>query len=253
MSGHSKWANIKHKKEKTDAARGAAFTKAAREIMVAARQGGGDPNANFKLRMAIAAAKAVNMPNDSISKAIKRVVGGDEDVVYEEISYEGYGPAGTAFIVECMTENRNRTAADVRYMFSRSGGNMGEAGSVAWMFDRRGVISIPRSSFKGDEDRLMELALEAGAMDISTEDAETFEVITEATDLDAVRKSLESHGVEISEARVKMLPKTTITMDIEGAQKALRFIETLEEHDDVQRVYTNMDIPEDVMSKLEEM
>lgn len=253
MSGHSKWANIKHKKEKTDAARGAAFTKAAREIMVAARQGGGDPNANFKLRMAILAAKSVNMPNDSITKAIKRVTGGDDEAVYEEIAYEGYGPAGTAFIVECMTENRNRTAADVRYMFSRTGGNMGEAGSVGWMFDRRGVITIGRASFKGDEDKLMELALEAGATDIVTDDPESYEVITEPTELDQVRKSLEAHGVEFTEVRPKMLPKTTVELDLEGAQKVFRFIETLEEHDDVQRVYTNMEIPDEVMAKLEEM
>ncbi len=253
MSGHSKWANIKHKKEKTDAARGAAFTKAAREVMVAAKQGGGDPNTNFKLRMAIVAAKAVNMPNDSITKAIKRVTGGDEEFIYEEISYEGYGPAGTALIVECMTENRNRTAADVRYMFSRSGGNMGESGSVAWMFDRRGVITISRAAFKGDEDKLMELALEAGAIDIVTDDPDVYEVITEPTELDAVRKSLEAHGVEFTEVRPKMLPKNTMVMDIEGASKVLRFIDTLEEHDDVQRVYTNMEIPDDVMAKLEEM
>ncbi len=253
MSGHSKWANIKHKKEKTDAARGAAFTKAAREVMVAAKQGGGDPNTNFKLRMAIVAAKAVNMPNDSITKAIKRVTGGDEEFIYEEISYEGYGPAGTALIVECMTENRNRTAADVRYMFSRSGGNMGESGSVAWMFDRRGVITITRAAFKGDEDKLMELALEAGAIDIVTDDPDVYEVITEPTELDAVRKSLEAHGVEFTEVRPKMLPKNTMVMDIEGASKVLRFIDTLEEHDDVQRVYTNMEIPDDVMAKLEEM
>ncbi len=253
MSGHSKWANIKHKKEKTDAARGAAFTKAAKEIMVAARQGGGDPNSNFKLRMAITAAKAVNMPNDSINKAIKRVVGGDDEVIYEEIAYEGYGPSGTAIIVECMTENRNRTAADIRYLFSRSGGNMGELGSVAWMFDKRGVISIDKQSFKGGEERLMELALDAGAIDIATDDPEVFEVITEPTELDIVRKALEAHGVEFSEVRVKMLPKTVVSLDLEGAQKALRLIDNLEEHDDVQRVFSNLDIPDDVMQQLEEM
>lgn len=253
MSGHSKWANIKHKKEKTDSARGAAFTKAARELIVAARQGGGDPNSNFKLRMAIQAAKAVNMPNDSIAKAIKRVTGGDDESIYEEFAYEGYGPGGTALIIECMSDNRNRTAADVRYLFSRGGGNMAEAGAVAWMFDRRGVITLDKQAFQGGEEALIELALEAGAMDISTDDPEVYEIITEPSDMDTVRKSLEASGTEIHEARVKMLPKTTVTLDFEGAQKVLRLIDSLEEHDDIQRVYTNMDIPDDVMSRLEEM
>jgi YebC/PmpR family DNA-binding regulatory protein len=238
MSGHSKWANIKHKKERTDAARGAAFTKAAREIMVAAKQGGGDPNTNFKLRMAVLAAKAVNMPNDSITKAIKRVTGGDEEINYEEFSYEGYGPMGTAIIVEIMTDNRNRTAADVRYLFNRGGGNLGESGCVSWMFDRRGVIVIKKDKFKGDEDKLMELAVDAGAIDLITLDSEVYEVLTEATELDIVRKNLEAHGVEMEEARVKQLPKNPVVVDLEGAQKVLRMIDSLEEHDDIQRVYS---------------
>jgi|CZCA01.1.fsa_nt_gi YebC/PmpR family DNA-binding regulatory protein len=250
MSGHSKWANIKHKKAKADAQRGAAFTKASRELHVAVKQGGPDPEANFRLKMAIQAARAVNMPNDTIQRAIKRAAGDGDGESYEEIVYEGYGPGGVALVVEAMTDNRNRTASDVRHIFSRHGGNLGETGCVNWMFDRKGSITVDTESFAGDEDEMMMIALDAGAEDLKAYD-DYYEIITSPEDLDAVRKAMESAGVEYSGARIIRVPQNVMVLGTKEAGPAMRLVDALDEHDDVQHVYTNFDIPDEVLEELE--
>lgn len=250
MSGHSKWANIKHRKEKADAQKGAAFTKAAREIIVAVKQGGPDPEANFKLRMAIQSAKSANMPNDSITRAIKRAAGEGQNENYEEMVYEGYGPAGVAFIVEATTENRNRTASDVRYLFSKHGGNLGETGCVGWMFERKGVIEVPKASFAGSEDDLMMIALEAGAEDLVSGD-EVYEITTAPEDTDAVRRQLDAAGVQYESVKLDRIPKNTVTLNLSQAVSVFKLVDALEDHDDVQQVFCNFDIPDDVMEQLE--
>lgn len=248
MSGHSKWSTIKRKKGAIDAKRGKIFSKLIKEITVAARQGGGDPDGNPRLRSAIATAKKENMPNDNISRAISKGSGGGEGDTYEEILYEGYGPGGVAILVECMTDNRNRTVADVRHFFAKSNGNLGENGCVAWMFDKKGQILIDRQTIS--EEELMEKALEAGAEDVIEEENE-FQVITSVEDFNDVRESFEQQGVEFLEASISMIPQNTIDVTEENIATALlKLLENLEDHDDVQNVHANFDIEESLMEKL---
>ena len=245
MSGHSKWANIKNKKEKTDAQRGKIFTKIGREIAIAVKEGGSDPSNNSKLRDVIAKAKASNMPNDNISRSIKKAAGELGSVNYEEITYEGYGPGGTAVIVEVVTDNRNRAAADVRHIFDKNGGSMGSSGGVGWMFDKRGVMIIERSA-SIDEDELMMAALDAGAEDFIPQD-DVYEVYTSVSDFSAVREALESAGYGFLSAELSMIPQNTvdISADPEMVQKVERLLERLEDNDDVQEVYHNAVLPEE--------
>ncbi len=248
MAGHSKWKQIKHKKAKNDAARGKIFTKLIKEITVAARQGGGDEAANARLRTAIQAARAANMPQTNIDRAIKKGTGELPGVSYDEITYEGYGPGGAALIVECLTDNKNRTVAEVRHIFSKCNGNLGESGSVAWMFERKGEITV----MQGDrsEDDLMELALEAGADDLSVEDGVA--LITCAPEsLDAVKKGLEAAGLEIESAELVMSAQNTIKVEGKQAEQMIKLMERLEDHDDVQNVYSNFDIDPEVLAELE--
>jgi YebC/PmpR family DNA-binding regulatory protein len=244
MSGHSKFANIKHKKEKNDAAKGKVFTKIGREIAVAVKEGGGaDPANNSRLRDAIAKAKANNMPNDNIDRSIKKAAGDGDANNYEHIVYEGYGPNGTAIIVDALTDNRNRTAADVRHVFSKYGGNMGETGCVNWMFKRKGVFSID-SEAGYTEDDLMLIALEAGAEDVKAEE-EGFEIVTEPEDFDAVEKALADNNIEVMMSEIAMLPDTMAELSDEDVVKVRKMLEALEDLDDVQDVYTNADLPEE--------
>ena len=244
MSGHSKWANIKNKKEKTDSQRGKIFTKIGREIAIAVREGGGDPANNSKLRDVIAKAKASNMPNENISRSIKKASGELGSVSYEEIVYEGYGPGGVAGMVEVVTDNRNRAAPDVRHCFDKSGGSLGANGCVSYMFDRKGVIVIERTT-EIDEDKLMEAALEAGAEDFITED-DAFEIRTEVADFSSVRESLESAGYSFITAELSRIPQTMVeNLDEETAQKMMKLLERLEDNDDVQEVFHNAVLPED--------
>lgn len=237
MSGHSKWHNIQQKKGKSDAARANIFTKIGREIAVAVKQGGPDPNSNSKLRDAIAKAKDNNMPNDNINRSIKKASGELNAINYEENTYEGYGIGGVAFIVETLTDNKNRTAGDVRHLFDKFGGAMGVSGSVSFMFKRKGVIAVSKSDI--EEDDLMMYALDAGAEDILTEDEEVFEVLTVPGELQAVRASLEEAGVKILSAEVDMIPDVEATPTEEQQVTLLKMIDKLEEHDDVQNVYHN--------------
>ncbi|GMV66093.1 MAG: YebC/PmpR family DNA-binding transcriptional regulator [Candidatus Omnitrophica bacterium] len=244
MSGHSKWSTIKRKKAKVDAKRGKLFTKAIKEIQVAARVGGGDPEANPRLRTAVLAAKAINMPLDNIDRAIKKAVGELGGVEYEQITYEGYGPGGVAVFVETLTDNKNRTVGEVRHLFSKYGGNMGESGCVGWMFNRRGIIALDAA--KADEDQVIEIALEAGAIDVSNEDG-TLEVLTDPFKVEEVRQVLEAAGMPIESAEVTMVPQNTVSIEGKQAESCLKMIELLEDNDDVQNVYTNADIPEDLL------
>lgn len=244
MSGHSKWANIKHKKGKADAARGKIFTKIGREIAIAVREGGADPATNGKLRDVVAKAKVNNMPNDNISRSIKKAAGESGNINYEEIIYEGYAAGGLAVIVECLTDNRNRTASDVRHYFDKFGGNMGATGSVGWMFDRKGLIVVDRKPGM-DEDEMMMMALEAGASDMQAMD-DAFEVYTEVADFSAVREALEKEGVTFLSAELTRVAQnlTSIT-DPETLEKIGKLLENLEDLDDVQNVYHNGDLPEE--------
>ena len=237
MSGHSKWHNIQQKKGKSDAARANIFTKIGREIAVAVKQGGADPAANSKLRDAIAKAKANNMPNDNITRSIKKASGELGSINYEEMTYEGYGVGGTAFIVEALTDNKNRTAGDVRHLFDKFGGSMGTTGCVSFMFNKKGVITVSKADI--EEDDLMMFALEAGAEDILTEDDEVFEVLTAPGDLSAVRDELDKNGVKILSAEVGMIPENEVTPDESQQETLLKMIDKLEELDDVQNVYHN--------------
>jgi len=248
VSGHSKWSTIKRKKGANDAKRGKIFTKLIKEITVAARMGGGDPDGNPRLRTAINAAKAENMPKENIERAIKKGTGELEGVAYEEIVYEGYGPGGVAVIVEAMTDNRNRTVADVRHFFSKSGGNLGESGCVAWMFDKKGVVVVEKETI--GEDELLEVVLDAGAEDVVEEDA-TYQVLTAPEDLNNVVAALEANGIGYVEAGVSMLPKNTVEVTEEKtARSLLKLLENLEDHDDVQKVHANFDIPDRLMEQL---
>lgn len=247
MSGHSKWAGIKHKKAKVDAQRGRLFTRLIREITVSARLGGGDPAGNPRLRDAIDKAKASNMPQDNIIRAIKKGTGELEGVSYEECIYEGYGPGGVAVFLEAVTDNRNRTTAEIRKLFSKFGGNMGESGCVAWMFDKKGLIQV--SAKVVDEEQLLAQALEAGAEDVRTSE-DTFEVVTALKDFAAVKTSLEQASVPIEQAEITMVPQSTVPLEGKVAEQVLRLMDGLEEHDDVQHVYANFDIPEQIMAAL---
>jgi YebC/PmpR family DNA-binding regulatory protein len=248
MSGHSKWSTIKRQKGVTDAKRSAVFTKVAREISVAARQGGGDPDANYRLRLAIEKARSVNMPADNIKRTIDKATGGGDAEQYEEIVYEGYGPGGIAVLVEAQTDNRNRTAAEVRSMFTKSGGQLAGSGAVAWQFEPRGLISVTRNGVDVDEVALA--AIDAGAEDVDTDDDEMVEIYTSPGDLEAVRKALESAGIAVESAEATMIPKQHVELDSSRARQALRLVELLEDLDDVQRVTANFEIPEDVFAEV---
>jgi YebC/PmpR family DNA-binding regulatory protein len=247
MSGHSKWAGIKHKKAKVDAQRGRVFTKIIREITVAARVGGGDPGGNPRLRTAVQAARAVNMPADNIDRAIKKGTGELEGVSYEEITYEGYGPGGVAVLVAVLTDNKNRTVGEIRKIFSRHGGNLGESGCVAFLFEKKGYIHVDAA--KVDEDKLMTIALDVGAEDMLREEG-AFAVTTAPKDFDRVRDKIVKSGIQPVSAEITMLPKSTVKLEGKHAEQMLRLMEELEEHDDVQHVYANFDIPEEIMAAL---
>jgi YebC/PmpR family DNA-binding regulatory protein len=250
MSGHSKWATIKHKKGAADKARGKLFAKLIRQVEVAAREGGGDADANPTLRTMFQKAREASVPLDTIERAIKRGTGELEGVRYEQVSYEGYAPSGVAVIVECLTDNRNRTGSDIRAIFSKNGGSMAEPGSVVWQFERKGVILAPKQDSVAEDD-LMLTALEAGAEDM-TDAGDHWQVTTPPSDLPAVRAALEQAGVGFDSAEVTMLPSTTVPLDNEsGAKKVLHLIDLLEEHDDVQNVYANFDIPDAILELVE--
>ncbi|MGC9963815.1 MAG: YebC/PmpR family DNA-binding transcriptional regulator [Syntrophobacteraceae bacterium] len=249
MSGHSKWATIRHKKGAADAKRGKAFTKLIKELMVAARMGGGNPEGNPRLRAAVLAAKAENMPKDNIDRAIKKGAGELEGVTYEEFMYEGYGPAGVAVLVDIMTDNRNRAASEVRHIFSRNNGNLGEAGCVAWMFDKKGSIVFDKKAVQ--EEELIELSLEAGAEDVKDQE-DQFEVISSLEDFITVRSAFDEKELKYELAEITMVPQTTVRIeDPKVAQQILRLMDLLEDSDDVQHVYANFDIPDDIMESLE--
>jgi YebC/PmpR family DNA-binding regulatory protein len=247
MSGHSKWSTIKHKKAAKDAKRGKLFTKLIKEISVAARMGGSDINANPRLRTAVDKAKGNSMPNDTIDRAIKKGAGELEGVQYEEVQYEGYGPGGVAVLITALTDNRNRTVAELRHMFGRHGGNMGESGCVAWMFQKRGVITVEKG--KVDEERLIEVSLDAGADDVADQD-EAFEVTTGPDVFESVKKALEGAGIASSEAAVKMMPQNTVSVTGTAAEQNLKLMDELEDHDDVQDVAANFDIPPEELERL---
>lgn len=247
MSGHSKWASIKHKKAIVDAKRGQVFTKFIREITVAAKTGGGDPNTNPRLRTAIQSAKEANMPSDNIDRAIKKGTGELEGVSYEEISYEGFGPEGSAVLVACLTDNKNRSASEIRSVFNKNGGNMGSAGTVAWMFEKKGFIVISKTATT--EDQLMEIVLGAGAEDMTSTDT-MFEVTTAPHDLWAVREAVEKAKIKVESANLTMIPKNLVSVSADTGRKVIHLIEALEEHDDVQNVYSNADIPEEVIKEM---
>lgn len=244
MSGHSKWSTIKRKKAKVDAQRGKIFTKLAKEIIMAARQGGGDPEANIRLRNAIARAKEVNIPNENIQRAIQRGTGELSGVNYEEMIYEGYGPGGVAVMMDIMTDNRNRTAGEIRHLFSKYGGNLGETGCVSWMFDTRGLLVIEKSNINIDADELLLTALDAGAIDVKEED-DSFEIITVPDDLNKISEILEVEGIKISHLEVTKIPQTTVMLDGKQEEQMLKLLDALEDHDDVQNVYTNFEAVED--------
>jgi YebC/PmpR family DNA-binding regulatory protein len=249
MSGHSKWSTIKRQKGVTDAKRGALFTKVAREISVAARQGGGDPDANYRLRLAVEKARSVNMPSDNIKRTIDKAVGGGEAEQYEEIVYEGYGPGGVAVLVEAATDNRNRTAAEVRSIFTKAGGQLAGSGAVAWQFEPRGLIAVARDAAV-DVDEVALAAIDAGAEDVDTDDPESIGIYTSPADLERVRKALDGAGVAVDSAENTMVAKQTVELDSARARQALRLVELLGDLEDVQRVTANFDIPEDVFAEV---
>ena len=246
MSGHSHWATIRRSKAANDAKRGRAWSKVARRIIVASKAGGGNPDENLQLRYAIDDAKAVNMPNDTIAKAIKKGTGelGAQD--YEHVVYEGYGPGGVAFIVDCLTDNRNRSAPEMRKIFERAGGQLGAANCVAWMFEQTGTFWV--SADKADEDSLMEIALDAGADDV-TRDGDMFEILCKVSSFSNVKKALSDKGIEPDSAEIAMLPKTTVAVAGDKASQVLRLMDAFEEHDDVQKVYANFDMPDEVLKQ----
>jgi YebC/PmpR family DNA-binding regulatory protein len=248
MAGHSKWANIKHRKAAQDKKRGKVWTKLIREVTIAAREGGGDPNANPRLRLAMDKAFGANMPKDTVDRAIKRGAGADDGDNYEEIRYEGYASGGVAVMVDCMTDNRNRTAAEVRHAFTKFGGNLGTDGSVAYLFTKQGIISFQPGT---DEDAVMEVALEAGAEDVLVNDDGSVDVITSPEDLSEVRDGLSAAGLDTSVSEVTFNAATQIELDAEGAEKLMRMVDALEDLDDVQEVYNNADISDEIMAALE--
>ena len=248
MSGHSKWSTIKRKKEAADNKRGALFTKLAKELQLAAKSGGPDPDANFKLRLAVQRAKAANMPNDNISRAIAKATGGGDNDQLIEVSYEGYGPGGAAILVTAVTDNRNRTVAAVRHEFTRAGGSLGENGSVAWQFESRGALSVPLSGEGDDEDEIALAAIEAGAEDVETADG-SVEIQTSPGDLEAVRQALAEAGYAVEHADLSMVPTATIALEKGPAAQTLRLLDGLEELEDVQRVYSNADFDEELLAQ----
>lgn len=251
MAGHSKWANTKHRKARVDAQKGKLFTKIARELIVAAREGGPDPDANFRLRLAIQKARDVNMPGDNINRAIQKGSGEGESISLEQVTYEGYGPSGVAILLEIMTDNRNRTAADIRHIFSRRGGSMGESGCVAWIFNRKGYLTIDRAEGLPSEDELMMLALEGGAEDFQTEE-NSYVILTSTEDFERVKDIFMKENIKLSTAEVTMVPSNLVRIeDADEAAKVLNLLEALEEHDDVQNVYANFDIPDKIMQSLQ--
>ena len=247
MSGHSKWSTIKHKKALKDSKRGKIFTKLIKEITVAARTGGGDINSNPRLRTAVNTAKGQSMPNDNIDRAIKKGTGELEGVNYEEVQYEGYGPAGVAIMLSILTDNRNRTVAEIRNVFGKHGGNLGETGCVGWMFFKKGIIIVDKTA--SAEDKLFEIALDAGADDIA-DSGEVFEVTTAPDVLENVKSALEGAAIAITSAEVSMVPQNTVTLRGSDAEHALKLLEALEDHDDVQKVSANVDIPQDEVERL---
>lgn len=242
MSGHSKWSNIKHKKGKNDAIRAKITTKIGKEITVAARLGGADPTGNMRLKLALQKARENNVPKDNIQRAIQKGIGATDGGNYEEITYEGYGPSGVALVVEVMTDNRNRAAADVRHAFSKHGGNLGESGSVTWMFKRKGVFVLPGDA--GDEEELMMMALDAGAEDFKNDD-EDYEVLTTPENYDAVEKAFQDANIEMSISKITMVPDTTIALDGDDARKMQNLLDALDDLDDVKDVYSNAELPDD--------
>ncbi len=251
MSGHSKWATIKRKKAATDSARGRLFTRLIKEITIAARNGGGNAEGNPRLRLAIQTAKAANMPADNITRAIQKGTGELEGVSYEELTYEGYGPGGVAILAEIVTDNNNRTVSEMRHIFSRNNGNLGNSGSVAWMFNRQGTIVIPTAGKNSSvtEDDLLPIVLEAGADDLQNED-EVFTVTTTPHSFEQVKQAIEDKGIEIETASLQMVPDNTVKVTGKEAEQVLKLMEALEEHDDVQNVYANFDIDETEMAKI---
>jgi len=247
MSGHNKWSTIKHKKGAADAKRGKVFTKIIKEITVAAKLGGADPDGNPRLRTAIDKAKAENMPKDNVERAIKKGAGGLEGTTYEETTYEGYGPGGTAVLVEVMTDNRNRTVSDVRSIFSKCNGNMGESGCVAWLFDKKGLLVFPKKTT--DFDKLFEAAIEAGADDV-TDEEDVFEVLTDPTAFHEVKTALEKAGFKAESGEVTMIPQTMVKLEGKNAENMLKLMDRMEDNDDVQNVYANFDISEEEMEKM---
>lgn len=247
MSGHSKWASIKHKKGALDAKRGKLFSKIIKELSVAARLGGGDPDGNPRLRTVVAKAKEANMPADNIKRAIQKGTGELPGVVLEEFIYEGYGPAGVAMLVEAMTDNRNRTTARVRSLFSKGGGSLGEAGCVAWMFSKKGFITVNKEDIA--EEKIFDLAIEAGAEDVKTE-ATSYEITTEPGDFESVITALKKRGVTPAYAEVTMVPQSYVSLAESEARQVLRLVENLEDDEDVQQVYANFDIPEEIMAEI---
>ncbi|RLB89445.1 MAG: YebC/PmpR family DNA-binding transcriptional regulator [Deltaproteobacteria bacterium] len=247
MSGHSKWSTIKHKKGAADVKRGKIFTKLIKEITVAARMGGGDQDSNPRLRHALNVAKAQNMPKDTFERAVKKGTGDLDGVSYEEILYEGYGPGGVAVLVECLTDNKNRSIADVRYIFGKAGGNVGTDGCVAWMFDKKGLISVSKED--SDEETLMEVALEAGAEDI-TDEGDVFEIITAPEDFDAVKEAVDTAQIKYDVAEITMLPQNMTAVEGKEAEQMIRFMEALDDCDDIQKFYTNADIPDEAFDAM---
>jgi len=245
MSGHSKWHSIKHKKMATDAKRGKMFTKFIREIMMAARTGGGNPDTNPRLRMVIDKAKSFNMPNDNIQRAIKKGSGEEGGVQFEQVTYEGYGPGGVAVFVEVLTDNKNRSASEIRSIFSKQNGNLGGAGSVSWIFERKGVITVSKEKIK--EDELLEMILEAGAEDMTVED-DVYEITTPTEKFEDVRKALADKNIQPVDANVTLVPKNTVKVEGKTAEQVLKLLEALEDHDDVQNAYANFDIPDEVVN-----
>jgi YebC/PmpR family DNA-binding regulatory protein len=248
MSGHSKWATIKRKKAVTDQKRGSLFTKLVKEITIAAKMGGGDPSGNPRLRLAVDTARDNSMPMDNIARAIKKGTGELEGVTYDEITYEGYGPAGIALIIETATDNRNRTVADIRHIMSRNNGSLGESGSVSWMFHRKGTLDVPRSS--AGEEQLMEILLDAGLEDLNGDDENYFTVITDIKDLENVKKALDDSSISYENAKTDLIPENYIELEAEDAGKVIKLIDALENNDDVLSVYSNMEISESAMSSL---
>ncbi len=247
MSGHSKWASIRHKKGAVDAKRGKIFSKLIKEITVAARLGGGDPEGNPRLRVAIQAAKGQNMPKDNIARAIKKGTGELAGTSYEEYNYEAYGPGGVALMMNCLTDNRNRTIADIKHIFERHGGNLGEPGCVSWMFEQRGLVVFEKNSV--GEEKLLDLALEAGAEDIKESETQ-FEILTDPADFESIKKAFDDQGLRYSLAEISMIPQTTVKLDGRDAERVLSLMEALEENDDISHVYANFDIPDEVMEAL---